>query len=286
MQNYSQLHIYDELGNILQMQSINTWTRDYIYDTSTNRLLKHDQNQSLPDYTYYAHGNILTISHLSDEMQWDWADRVRKITEKAGDIEERIYLGGYEVYRNKISGFLDFERQTLHIDDDNKKVAFVETKTFENGSSISNPVSNIRYQYNNHLGSACLELDDSASIISYEEFHPFGTTSYRSGSSESEVSLKRYKYVGKERDEETGLYYYGARYYASWIGRFVSVDPLQDKYPYYTPYQYAGNKPVTMLDIDGNIHHLCYGKSDEIPTTWNVSRVTRYVSRFSRHASR
>ncbi len=82
----------------------------------------------------------------------------------------------------------------------------------------------------NYLGSAFLEL-------------PFGTTSYRSGRSLTETSLKRYKYVGKEQDEETGLYYYGARYYAAWLCRFVSVDPLQHKYPHYTPYQYAGNKP-------------------------------------------
>ena len=99
--------------------------------------------------------------------------------------------------------------------------------------------------------SACLELDQTAQIISYEEYHPFGTTSYRSGRTETEVSLKRYKYVGKERDEETGLYYYGARYYAAWICRFVSVDPLQFEYPQLTPYNYAGNKPVTHIDIDG-----------------------------------
>jgi RHS repeat-associated protein len=50
---------------------------------------------------------------------------------------------------------------------------------------------------------------------------------------------------------ETGLYYYVARYYAAWLCRFVSVDPLKDEYPYYTPYQYAGNKPITFIDLDG-----------------------------------
>ena len=79
----------------------------------------------------------------------------------------------------------------------------------------------------------------------------FGTTSYRSGRSETEVSLKRYKYNGKERDEETGLYAYGMRYYAAWICRFVSVDPLQFDYPELTPFQYASNNPVTMIDLDG-----------------------------------
>jgi RHS repeat-associated protein len=175
-----------------------------------------------------------------------------KLIEKTGGIiEERIYLGGYEVFRKTISGTLDFERETLHISDDTKKIASVETKTFENGSAISTPVSNIRYQYDNHLGSASLELDENAAIISYEEYHPFGMTSYRSGRTETEVSLKRYKYVGKERDEETGLYYYGARYYAGWVARFVSVDPLQFDYPQLTPYNYAGNKPITHIDIDG-----------------------------------
>ena len=70
-------------------------------------------------------------------------------------------------------------------------------------------------------------------------------------SNDTDVSQKRYKYVHKERDDETGLYYYGARYYAPWLCRFVSVDPLKDKFPYYTTYQYAGNKPINAIDLDG-----------------------------------
>jgi len=149
----------------------------------------------------------------------------------------------------RLGEVLDTERTTLHVMDDTKTVALVETLTFDNGNT-PNEVT-IRYQYDNHLGSACLELDQNAEIISYEEYHPFGTTSYRSGRTETEVSLKRYKYVGKERDEETGLYYYGARYYAAWLCRFVSVDTLQHDYPHYTPYQYAGNKPISYIDLDG-----------------------------------
>jgi len=127
----------------------------------------------------------------------------------------------------------------------------VETKTINDHNVINNPASVIRFPYDNHLGSACLELDTAGYVISYEEYHPFGTSSFREKNSSIEVSLKRYKYVGKERDEESGLYYYGARYYAAWLGRFVSVDPLQHKYPHYTPYQYAGNKPISYIDLDG-----------------------------------
>jgi RHS repeat-associated protein len=170
--------------------------------------------------------------------------RTRKVVEKQGGIkEERYYINGYEIYRKYTNNTLDYERKTLNISDDEKVFVCVEQKTGENEV--------VRYQYDNHLGSACLELDVSGAIISYEEYHPFGTTSYRSGRNAIEVSLKRYKYCGKERDEETGLYYYGMRYYAAWLCRFVSVDPLQFKYPYYTPYQYAGNKPITFIDLDG-----------------------------------
>ncbi|MCF8374255.1 MAG: hypothetical protein K9H64_21720 [Bacteroidales bacterium] len=271
MQNYTQEYKYDELGNIEQMRSVGDWTRDYYYETPNNRLKNHDNQTDV--YDYDEHGNCIEMPHLP-ELSWDYKDelkevtlnasnhkayyvydasgeRVRKVVDKGSVVEQRLYLGGFEIYRKTISGTLDYERETLKITEGRNTIAQLETKTVENGNTISTPTTNQRFQYSNHLGSACLELDSNAAIISYEEYHPFGTTSYRSGSSETEVSLKRYKYVGKERDEETGLYYYGARYYAAWIARFVSVDPLQHKYPYYTPYQYAGNKPITYLDLDG-----------------------------------
>ena len=132
-------------------------------------------------------------------------------------------------------------------------VALLEVKTVEGGTPIGEAVRSkvTRYQYTNHLDSASLELDENALVLSYEEYHPFGTTSYSMHTNDSEVSQKRYKYVHKERDDETGLYYYGARYYAAWLCRFVSVDPLKDKYPFYTTYQYTGNNPITFTDLDG-----------------------------------
>jgi RHS repeat-associated protein len=173
-------------------------------------------------------------------------NRIRKVTLNGNIREERIYIGNYEVYRKTVNGTLDSERESSFVSDDTKRIAIIDTLTTSNPGEVT-----IRYQYDNHLGSACLELDSSGQVISYEEYHPFGTTSYRGGRNTTETALKRYKYVGKERDEETGLYYYGARYYAAWLCRFVSVDPLQFKYPHYTPYQYAGNKPISYIDLDG-----------------------------------
>lgn len=63
------------------------------------------------------------------------------------------------------------------------------------------------------------ELDGSGYIISYEEYYPYGSISYQGTGEVREVPKKIYRYTGKERDEENELYYFGARYYSSWLGR-------------------------------------------------------------------
>lgn len=283
VETYTEQYQYDALGNILKLihqASSGNWTRGYHYDTATNNyLLKSSLNGDDPDdhqtfsasYTHDVHGNMTSMPHLSS-MNWDYmdqlkevdlggggtayyvysgGDRVRKVIVNGSLVKERIYLGGYEIYREYQSGTLDKERESIHIMDDQRRIALVETLTVDNGGAVGSPTPVIKYQLGNHLDSASLELDDAANVISYEEYHPFGTSAYRLGTTSAEVSLKRYRYVGKEHDDETGLYYYGARYYCPWLCRFISVDPLKDKYPFYTTYQYAGNKPITSIDRDG-----------------------------------
>ncbi|MDR2084459.1 MAG: hypothetical protein LBP67_05645 [Bacteroidales bacterium] len=118
-------------------------------------------------YEYDGLGNILKM-----HSQGNWT---RKVVIKDNIREERYYIGGYEVYRKYSNSSLDIERKTLNISDDEK--VFVRIESTSNDSIT-------RYQYDNHLSSACLELSDDGSIISYEEYHSFGTTSYRSGRSE------------------------------------------------------------------------------------------------------
>jgi RHS repeat-associated protein len=152
--------------------------------------------------------------------------RVRKVWEHNALIEERIYLGGAELYRKRQQQGQNWEvvleRKTLHVMDDERRIALVETKTIDTSVPPFQPSPVIRFQLGNHLGSSMLEVDEFGLVISYEEYHPYGTTAYCSGTSAAEVSRKRYRYTGKEQDEETGLYYHGARYYAPWLGRWIA----------------------------------------------------------------
>lgn len=268
--------------------SVERWTRRYQYAENSNRLLATSLpgdglDQFSAPYSYDAHGNMTTMPHLS-LMRWDFKDqlhatsqqvvsnggtpettyyvynaaggRARKVTERQAAAEatptrrnERIYIGGFEVYReyNGDGITVTLERETLHVVDDQQRIAQIDTRTEGNDDG---PIQSRRFQQSHHLGSAVLEVDDDANLISYEEYHPYGTSAYRAGRSEVDVSLKRYRYAGKEKDDETALYYYGARYYACWLGRWVSADPIGIG-DGLNRFAYVGNAPVNASDQRG-----------------------------------
>jgi RHS repeat-associated protein len=278
LRSYTQTYTYDPVGNILTMahQAAGAgWTRHYQYATDSNRLLAHSL-PSDPDgvfsaaFGYDPHGNLTSMPHLAT-IDWDDADRmrmvdlggggtayyhydgagqrVRKVIKRVGGLaEERIYLGGYEVHRRRQNGTVSFERQTVHIMDDARRIALVETTTVDGGTPVDPLEVRIRYQLDNHLGSSTLELDQHTAVISYEEYHPYGTTSLWLGSPGTEVSDRRYRYTGKEKDDETGLYYHGARHYAPWLARWLSPDPAglvdgPNRYAYATCRPISGHDP-------------------------------------------
>jgi RHS repeat-associated protein len=292
LRNYTERYEYDFVGNfqklIHEAASNGTWTRNYTYNEPSlieaakknNRLSNTNIGQTNENYSYDAHGNMTAMPHLT-LMQWDFKDeleatsrqavnngtpettfyvydaagqRVRKVTERQNGTRksERIYLGGFEIYREYDGNgtTVVLERETFHVMDGKQRIALVETRTVENGNPINAPVSVQRYQLANHLGSASLELDHNGGLISYEEYHPYGTTAYEAMSTAAEVSLKRYRYNGKERDEETGFAYHGLRYYAPWLARWTTVDPsgLVDGTNLFA---YAKANPVALVDPDG-----------------------------------
>ena len=241
------------------------WTRNYAYcETSllephmkSNRLSETalDARPSAPveRYSYDAHGNITRMPHLP-AMEWNYKDqlsatsrqlvkegvpettyyvydasgqRARKVTARGKKTSERFYVNGFEVFREFSGGQVAMEREALHVSDDKQRIALVETMTIEGGDAIHTPRPVQRYQLANHLGSVSVEVDEAGGLITYEEYSPYGNSTYQAGASAGEVSLKRYRYTGKERDEENGFTYHGARYYAPWLGRWTACDPAR-----------------------------------------------------------
>ena len=236
-------------------------------------------------YSYDAHGSMVAMPHLP-VMQWTFLDqlrassqqvfnggtpettwyvydaagqRVRKVTERQAAegqtparMKERIYLSGFEVYREFGGNGVEvtLERETLHVMDDKQRIALVETRTLGDDGSAARLV---RYQVGNHLGSASVELDELGRIVSYEEYCPYGSTSYQAMDASIRAAAKRYRFTGMERDEETGLAYHGARYYAPWLGRWCSADPAgmvdgPNRYAYLQGNPISGRDPMGTQD--------------------------------------
>ena len=86
--------------------------------------------------------------------------------------------------------------------------------------------------------------------MTYEEYFAFGGSSFRAARGNVDASAKRYRYSGKERDDETGLHYYGARYHAAWLGRWTSTDPA-GFVDGTNLYRHVANSPTVFVDRRG-----------------------------------
>lgn len=278
-QAYTRTYTYDKLGNVEQLQSlgINSFTRTFNYQT-TGSIKDHNQQDSIAvgmashNFTYDEQGNMLTtegnrhyvwnyrgqlqafyIQNGSTEPSiyaqylYDHAgNRVKKIVRNAGgSYESNAYIDAVFEYRT------DGTRQqnTVYCNDGGARIV-----TLISGDVFPDDLTETSwYVISDHLGSGSLRLNLTAggSIIDREEYYPFGDSSLRT------TGRKRYRYIGKEKDSESGLNYHGARYFSAWTCRFLSTDPWASKYPWQSPYAYFKNRPVSQIDWNG------YGDNDD-----------------------
>ncbi|WP_198667711.1 toxin TcdB middle/N-terminal domain-containing protein, partial [Glycomyces dulcitolivorans] len=316
VRTYRQEYEYDDLGNLTTMRHIANggggWTRRYRYEHDAdpanrqNRLAATSAPGDDPDgpythaYTHDAYGNLTSAPHLA-ALDWDRSGRLRRadlggggtawytydgsgarlrktIQRQGGLRTERRYLGAVEIYREWMNGVLRLERRTVHLADETGSFASAEVLVHDpggiGGAAVGEVV--IRYRCGNHLGSATVETDDGGAVISYEEYHPYGSTAYRASRPGTDLGLKRYRFHGKERDDETGLDSFGARYYASWLGRWTSADPAGTTAGP-NLYRYCGNDPSGRVDPTGTQDHppgrpdsrVTVGFPSADPAVWN-----------------
>jgi RHS repeat-associated protein len=233
-------------GNQASAMSIGATTYRYAYDPcgnmlseTTSRLFEWNHANQLATFRHQTPHSEPT---LYAQYRYDIAgQRVLKIVRKHGNrLAVTTYIGGVFERLTLTSAAGTSSHDELHILDGATRVATARIGLPPPGDA--SPA--IAYHLGDHLGSSTVILDGTGAPFNREEYAPYGETSFGS------YAKKRYRHTAKERDEESGLYYHGARYYAPWLGRWNSPDPagLRDGF---NQYCYVRGNPLKNSDPTG-----------------------------------
>lgn len=274
---YRRKYTYDKMGNLTQMQHIgdSSFTRNYTISDTNNRMTQLVVGATTyDDYTYDNNGNLIQ-EYSNRHFSFDQSDRLRAFTDvpdgssaptiyeqyvygaggrvkkftwkSATNYDVTVYIDGVFEHLKKVTVSTNEEKNYTHIMDGGRRIAIVRTGDFSDDlDGMSQPiVPYIQYQLEDHLQSVGIRTSDTGATIDREEYFPYGETSL------TDLKKKRYRFTGKERDSESGLYYFGQRFYSPWTCRFISTDPKSSAAPNLTPYHYCSNNPINRVDPDG-----------------------------------
>jgi RHS repeat-associated protein len=239
-------------------------------DAPGNRLTHVGDNQTVftATHAYDANGNLIR-EMTSRRFEWDHSDRMKSFRTQAGPgvpslqahylydaggqrvkklvrrqggaVEVTVYIDG--VFEHHVEGTV--QNNTLHVMDNQSRIALLRVgKPFAGDATPP-----VKYHLGDHLGSSGgvtggATAATANAFINREEYTPYGETSFGS------FALNRCRFSGKERDEESGLYYFGARYYAPWLARWSACDPLGARAGV-NVYRYTNDNPLTLVDPIG-----------------------------------
>lgn len=261
-----------------QTESANHLTGDWTNPLS-NRLT-HVENRRIgvssppivaQSHFYDANGNMVRENEAR-HFEWDYADRMkvfRTQTDRSKPTTYAIYLydaGGMRVKKLVVTGnryrtttylgeafehHAEFaqldgsgkqENFSLHVMDDKSRIAIKRVgEAFDDDGAKEHRV---QYHLGDHLGSSALVISGEGDWINREEFFPYGETSFGS------FGRKRYRFTGKERDDESGLNYHEKRYYSANLAVWISCDP-KGAIDGSNLYSYCRRSPMFFLDQHG-----------------------------------
>ncbi|RYJ42050.1 DUF6443 domain-containing protein [Flavobacterium beibuense] len=300
---------YDKNGNILKLdryglnEAANTMTKidqlSYIYGAFSNKLNKVSDDavdtsgfidgvNTGNDYAYDGNGNLIMDMNKgisSGNIAYNHLNLPTRISNSNGFVEyvydatgtklqKKVYENSAVTYTYYDTGFV-YKKETSG----NEYLEF-----FPHPEGYVKPIIKDNYnpdnfdyiyQYKDHLGNVRLTYNDQdnngwADVIEESNYYPFGLKHKGYNTNVTSTNLgQKYKYNGKELQDELGLnlYDYGARNYDPALGRWMNIDPLAENSRRWSPYNYAYNNPIRFIDPDGM-------QSEDIVITGNKKQET------------
>ncbi|WP_223596293.1 RHS repeat domain-containing protein [Pseudomonas sp. A-R-19] len=300
--NYSETYDYDEAGNLLQRIHHGAVgdTLSMRVAPLSNRSVKVHPTQTGVDESFDARGNLLELQP-GQGLQWNGRSQLAQVTpvvrvNGADDLERYVYdsegtrlrktrttaaksiahtaevryLPGLELHSNSATG------EQLQVVSIQAGRCTVRLLHWDSPPPAEMDNDQLRFCFDDHLGSSAFEVDAQAKVISQEVYYPFGGTAWLAGRHEVEIGYKTIRYSGKERDA-TGLYYYGARYYAPWLQRWLNPDPAGDV-DGVNQYLIVINNPLFFFDPDGCGRTSIVAEASSFELVHSIERVSYFHS--------
>ncbi|MDQ3394890.1 MAG: hypothetical protein M3512_12365, partial [Bacteroidota bacterium] len=245
---------------------------NYIYDEIGNLIA--DRNEGIEKITWTAYGKIRRIEKKNGStISFRYDASGNRIQKWMGDI------GGYTIiqYVRDAGGnvMAIYEKEELI---EQPIYGSARLGMYRGGKQEGHrTLGSKNYELSNHLGNVLAVVTDNihmaadsvwTDVVSVSDYYPFGLNMPGRSWTDEDLRSYRYGFNGKEKDPEGmggggSTYDYGFRIYNPQIARFLSVDPLFQSYPWYTPYQFAGNNPIWAIDLDGLEEKKVNDKSGE-----------------------
>jgi RHS repeat-associated protein len=276
-------YTYDKDGNILTYQKLSSNGTDLTFFTMTynptsGRLQNLKKGTTNYSYSFDVNGNIINDYHRQLEIsKYNSLNLIKEMRKDNGDGDMIKY--DYDESGNRIAKYYQSTKEYYLRDHLGKELAVydlghpIKASKFFNLYGANGLAGRIETNYTSeqiysrggwitqwfrdderfyyikdHLGSIRITVDQNNEITNGQDYLALGSI-FREYNIAS--TNEKYDFTEKERDTETGLNYFGARYYDSDLGRWTSVDPLADKYPGLSPYCYVANNPLVNYDPDG-----------------------------------
>jgi len=247
-------YTYDSIGN-RQSKQIAGVTTNYTYSTSTNRL-DYLSGGEPATFSYNGYGSLTgTSCSGGNTLTYDMLNNLKEYKFGAYTLASYGYDGdGMRVTKTTwktIVYHYDKDGRTLSETDSSGNL--IADNIYLNGKLVAKAEpSSLYFYHTDPAGTPLAMTNTSGTVIWKTDYKPFGEEDSITGTIENNE-----KFVGKEKDKETGLYYFGARYLGPKIGRFITVDPagIKEK-DLLNPqklnrYAYSLNNPYRYVDPDG-----------------------------------